>query len=211
MTTNQWHLRGEYMESCNCDPGCPCVFGSDPTMDYCKVAEAYRITDGKYGDLSLTGLNVVTVLESPGNMADGDFRQSLYIDRTADEPQRQALERIYRGQAGGGIFGVIHGPESVSTFAGTKYVPIQFDLEAGTVDIPGILSFEVEPVTFEFQDEIPKVVDTGHFNRVQQVGYSLSSTYTDPDFAMEWDNSTHQHSHAFFAELDVSGTDEEAI
>ena len=26
-----WSIEGEYFEGCTCNPGCPCLFGSEPT------------------------------------------------------------------------------------------------------------------------------------------------------------------------------------
>ena len=35
-TTPDWRIVGDWWDLCNCAIGCPCVFGSDPTLGYCE-------------------------------------------------------------------------------------------------------------------------------------------------------------------------------
>ena len=49
MTTESWHLKGEYFENCNCDVLCPCVIPgppNDPTEGHCDVGFAFHIQEG---------------------------------------------------------------------------------------------------------------------------------------------------------------------
>ena len=44
MTTESWHLKGEYFENCNCEVLCPCVVPgppTDPTEGHCDVGFAF--------------------------------------------------------------------------------------------------------------------------------------------------------------------------
>jgi len=44
----KWSLRGEYMESCNCDYLCPCIFTNPQgpvTYDHCTAVLVFRIDD----------------------------------------------------------------------------------------------------------------------------------------------------------------------
>ena len=34
--TPDWRLTGDWWDLCNCAIGCPCNFGSDPTLGYCE-------------------------------------------------------------------------------------------------------------------------------------------------------------------------------
>ena len=48
--TQQWHLRGEYLESCNCEVLCPCGVPESPqvpTEGHRDMALVFRIEDGE--------------------------------------------------------------------------------------------------------------------------------------------------------------------
>jgi len=99
-----WHIEGQYMETCNCAYICPCI-GSNlaalPTEGDCKAAIAMKIDTGEKDGVSLDGLALVVLLYSPGAMADGNFKVGLIIDENADEAQTAALGEIVSGAAGG--------------------------------------------------------------------------------------------------------------
>ena len=45
-----WSIEGEYFEGCTCNPGCPCMFGSEPTYNKtCKISGVFHIRKGNYG------------------------------------------------------------------------------------------------------------------------------------------------------------------
>ncbi len=98
---NKWSLNGTYFEACNCDVACPCVFTSAPTEGKCTVLLAWHIEKGKYGDVSLDGLNVVLAAYVPGHMLRVKWDIALYLDEKANPAQRDALTTIYAGKAGG--------------------------------------------------------------------------------------------------------------
>lgn len=106
-TETAWHIRGEYCENCNCDVVCPCLFSvsepmtSAPTEGACEVAFGFHIDEGKFGEVSLDGLNVGLIARTPGVMADGNWKVALYLDDQADDEQQQALQAIFTGSAGG--------------------------------------------------------------------------------------------------------------
>ena len=39
---DKWKLEGEWINSCNCDSGCPCLFYSDPTQGSCEALDAFQ-------------------------------------------------------------------------------------------------------------------------------------------------------------------------
>ena len=46
MPDQNWMMRGEYMESCNCDYLCPCIYTNPQegaTHDHCIAVMAFRI------------------------------------------------------------------------------------------------------------------------------------------------------------------------
>ncbi len=98
---SKWNLNGTYFEACNCDVACPCVFTNAPTEGRCTVLLAWHIEKGKYGDVSLDGLNVVLAAYVPGHMLKVKWDIALYLDEKANPAQRDALTTIYAGKAGG--------------------------------------------------------------------------------------------------------------
>lgn len=122
--TTSWKLDGHYLESCSCREICPCMHLGNPTEGECTGLVAWHIDEGRYGDTPLSGLNVVLALHTPGAMADGNWKVVLYLDEAAGESQRNALDQIFGGKAGG------H-PEVLASFIGellgVEYVPIHYE------------------------------------------------------------------------------------
>ena len=95
-------MRGEYMESCNCDYLCPCIYTNPQapvTYDHCTAGLVFRIDAGKYGDIVLDGLKFALVIRSGKVMADGNWIFACVVDERADEAQRQALSSAGRRAA----------------------------------------------------------------------------------------------------------------
>ena len=166
MPDQLWTMRGEYMESCNCDYLCPCIYTNPQgpaTHDHCTAAMVFRIDDGRCGDIKLDRLRFALVIRSGKVMADGNWVFAGIVDEGADEAQRRVLAAIVGGEAGG--------PPSfirqhlVSDFRGVEFKPIQFDL-AGlkrSAAIPGILAFAIEGVTPRTRADEPLYLDnTSH-------------------------------------------------
>lgn len=138
-----WTLSGSYFESCNCDVACPCVFTSAPTTGECTVLLAWHIEKGKYGDLSLDGLNVGLAAYSPGHMLKVKWDVALYVDERGTQAQRDALARIFGGQAGGEPAAL--GP-FVGRVLGVKSVRIDYEAKGKQrlMRIPKISEVEIE-------------------------------------------------------------------
>jgi len=166
MAQQKWTMRGEYMESCNCDYLCPCIYTNPQgpaTNDHCTAAMVFRIDEGNCGDIGLDGLKFALVIRSGRVMADGNWVFAGVVDDRADDAQRQALAAIVSGEAGG--------PPSfirqnlVSDFRGVEFKPIEFNLDGlkRSVTIPDILAFEIEGVTPRRRSDEPLYLDnTSH-------------------------------------------------
>ena len=126
MATPTWKLSGQYYESCNCDFVCPCIPGGltvRPTKGSCNFAMAFQIERGQYGNLKLDGLGFVVLGKTPGAMADGNWSVGVIADASASAEQRDAIQAIASGAAGGPMAAV---SGLVGTFAGVDSAPIQF-------------------------------------------------------------------------------------
>jgi len=124
-----WHVRGEYMETCNCTLLCPCITSNmmaRPTEGDCKAAVALRIDAGEKDGVTLDGLSFIVMLHSPGAMADGNITVGLIIDDRASKEQAEAIGAIATGSAGGPMAAL--GP-LVGKVAGIERRPIRFDID----------------------------------------------------------------------------------
>jgi hypothetical protein len=100
---SNWNIKGTYVEACDCEAVCPCIFWSPPTNGTCTVMIGWHIDQGSFEDTRLDDLNAALLAHSPGHMKDGNWKVALYVDERADEAQNQALMGIFSGQAGGHI------------------------------------------------------------------------------------------------------------
>lgn len=148
----QWKLTGTYFETCNCDLGCPCAFGSAPTEGFCNAIVAWHITAGSFGDVKLDDLNVALLVDAKGNMVENKWKAAVYVDQRATDAQKNALLTIFSGKAGG------H-PAVLASFIGemlgTKSVPMHYEGSGKrtTLHIPGIAEADLE--VLEGQDGKP--------------------------------------------------------
>jgi hypothetical protein len=186
-----WRLEGDYFEGCNCKSICPCLFKLDPTEGECKVVVAWHIENGYFGgDISLNNLNVVFAIYTPGNMFTGPkWKLALYVDDKASEQQKDALKKIFSGQAGG-FFGAV--ANHVGEVMGIKSVPIDFavDGKRRKLEIPALLEIEIEGLSGSNANEESVIVNPGF---TVAPGYnpiiSRSTKHTYNDYGLEWDNS----------------------
>jgi hypothetical protein len=166
MAEKIWELTGEYMESCNCDYVCPCIFTNPQgpaTHDHCTALMVYRIDRGRHRDVALDGLKFALVIRSKPVMADGDWVFGCVVDQTANEAQRRALSDIVSGKAGGPPQMIRD--NLVSDFRGVEFKPISFIADGlrRASEIPGMLAFEIEGVASRNRSGEPFYIDnTAH-------------------------------------------------
>jgi hypothetical protein len=122
-----WWMKGDWFDVCSCNIACPCGFAQAPTNNHCEGVMAYHIREGGYGDVKVDGLNVIAVVVFDGNAWAKESKVSLgiFMDERATAAQRDALQKVFSGQAGGwmGIFA-----ELVGEVRGLEFVPIQFEV-----------------------------------------------------------------------------------
>lgn len=152
--TEAWWLSGEYLETCNCEVLCPCLLGprnergaimARPTEGHCDVPLVFRIARGASGAVSLAGTHVALAIYTPGAMGEGNWRVALYLDANTGSDQRDALERIFTGRAGGVMARI---SAAVAEWLPTRVLPIEFGREGRRrwARIPEVLDIEVEGI-----------------------------------------------------------------
>jgi hypothetical protein len=193
MAEQKWAVRGEYMESCNCDYLCPCIYTNPQapvTYDHCTAALVFRIDGGNYDDTKLDGLKFALIIRSGKVMADGNWIFAGVVDETADEAQRRALMAIVSGAAGGPPAFIRQ--NLVSDFRGIEFKPIEFGLDGlnRSAAIPDVLSFEIEGVASRNRSGEPFYID----NTAHPAGRRLALA-----------RAKELHMHGFGLELDLVG------
>lgn len=163
-TVPDWHLKLDYVETCNCDYGCPCNFSGFPTYGYCRALVLHHIQEGNYGDIGLDGLDVVYTASWPKAIHEGNGTMQLFISKSASEKQRDALVKIFSGEAKGeGHFAVFR--PTFKYLLEPQFVDIntKIDGKRSSFSVPGIIDVQLEsfknPVTGEEQEtkiQLPK-------------------------------------------------------
>jgi hypothetical protein len=187
MSGTKWQLSGEYMESCNCDYLCPCIYTNpqaEVTHDHCTAALIFRIDEGHSGGIKLDGLCFALVIRSGKIMADGNWVFAGVVDARADDAQRQALSDIVSGQAGGPP-GMIRA-NLVSDFRGVEIKPIDFRIEGlkRAASIPDILSFEIEGVASRNGGGEPFFIDNTAHPASRRLALARSKEFHVPGFGL---------------------------
>jgi hypothetical protein len=153
-----WKATGLLFENCNCQLVCPghMHFSQLCTHERCVGYWAVRFDQGTFGTVPLAGTKAVIAYDSPRHMIDGGWTEVIVIDPAASSEQREAVEAILDGRAGG--------PWAVlARFVGrrlpTRFLPVEL-ADDGTekrARIPGVLEGVVaairgrdrsRPVTF---------------------------------------------------------------
>jgi hypothetical protein len=148
-----WNLEGTYFETCNCHVACPCVFLSAPSEGECRVLVAWHVDRGKDGAVDLAGLNVAMAIHAPGHMMETKWRAALYLDERASEPQKQALTRIFAGQAGGHPAALASFVEDVLGVASVR-IDYRADGKKRSLAIPDVVSAEIEAIEGQAGGEV---------------------------------------------------------
>jgi hypothetical protein len=159
-------MRGEYMESCNCDYLCPCVYTNpqgEATHDHCTALLVYRIDQGQCGETRLDGLHFAMIIRSGKVMAEGKWIYAGIVDERAGEEQRRALAAIVGGEAGGPPQMIRD--NLVDDFRGIAFKPIAFAMDGlkRSARIPDLLDFAIEGVASRNRSGEPFYIDnTAH-------------------------------------------------
>ena len=90
-----WAIRGDYLESCNCEAICPCratVAARAVDRRTGSVgALSWAVEQGHLGDVDLAGLGAVMVSRYSDDEPGSPWTFFLYVDERGDDRQRTAL------------------------------------------------------------------------------------------------------------------------
>jgi hypothetical protein len=128
VSATQWRIETEYVQSCNCDYGCPCNFNALPTYGNCEALVGYHIRKGNFGDTNLDRVKFAWGLWWPKAIHMGDGIGKLYVDKNATKEQVKAIEEITSGKYGGGVFAIF--PSTFKTTLPTEISNIVFHYDS---------------------------------------------------------------------------------
>ena len=160
MPKPKWSLRGEYMESCNCDYLCPCIYTNPQeaaTHDHRTAVMVFRIDEGHFGDTKLDGLKFALVIRSGRVMADGNWIFAGVVEDSAKDLH------IVGGEAG--CTPALIRQNLVGDFRGVEFKPIEVHIEGlkRSAAVPDLLAFEIEGVASRNRSGDPLYIDnTAH-------------------------------------------------
>ncbi len=114
-----WEISVKFLIADNCPAsGCSCLLGGGPHHDMCRAVGVMQITEGNYGDVSLTGQNFGLINEFTSEATNC---LSWYIDEGASTEIKNALRDLLSNPP----FGIIGEGFEI------KETPIKFISEKG--------------------------------------------------------------------------------
>src|SRR5437773_2466277 len=154
----RWELKVDYVESCNCNFGCPCNFSGYPTDGFCEALVGYHIRQGRFGRTRLDGLDVIYAAAWPKAIHQGGGTLRLYVSEAASAEQRDALVRIFSGKAKGSgafeLFGSTMADIQPPVFTAIEFTPAG---RQSSFRVPGALEVQLAPFTNPVSGEVQDV------------------------------------------------------
>lgn len=138
-TTTSWALKGTGFEFCNCQPGCTCNFSGFPTSSdgSCKAVVGNRITEGRCGDVDLSGIDAVAIVDWPGAIHDGNGKAVFVVPPEVTDEQLGAMAQIFHGDLGGMPWAIL-GPTFEVVGVVREQVELHDDGMESSIRIPGV-------------------------------------------------------------------------
>ena len=201
-----WRIKGDFVDFCKCAVPCPCTFGQPPTEGDCQGVIGYRIREGTYGDVDLSGLNLVAVATFEGNVWDPGVLadMGMIVDERADDGQRQAVQTIFGGEAGG--WPKMFAENFLGNMLGLEFAQIDLeiddDLGSWSLSVPGKAEAKTELLVGPTSGDERMAV---HNPPGSEVGpgqgpatYGIATVDKGEAFGMTWDRSGKSSKHIPF-------------
>ena len=202
-----WNLSGDWFDVCKCNIPCPCIFAQAPSYGDCEGVLAYHIKKGQYGEITLDGLNVLALSDFRGNIWAGNTKANIavFFDERAYEEQRDALNMIFTGKAGGFM---AEFAKLVGEVRGLEFAPIKFeiaeDLAYWSAEIPGKIIAKGEALTGPMTPPGKRVQTVNAPGSevgpgtVATWGTAVTDEVNVPEFRYEWKRSGRSSKHIAF-------------
>lgn len=199
-----WEFKGRELVNCTCDFGCACQFNGLPDKGHCQAVAGIQIDEGHHGDTRLDGLRIAAIYKWPGAVHEGNGEALPFVDRNADEKQREALLRIMVGQDTEPFATMLAVYASTVTnlhepvFADIEF-EVDVDARRGRLSIPGYVEMSGEPIRNKVSGEETRgqiVLPNGFEYELAEIGSASSRTTGGPmqvDFRDTYGQFAHLH------------------
>ena len=157
----KWFFDADYLQSCNCDYGCPCEFSAPPSRGFCEGLCVWQIERGEHDGLALNGLGLGLAVKWPGAIHEGNGTALVFVDEKASAEQRDALLEIASGKAGGLPFEIL--ATTLNTMLEPRFMPFDFHIDGlnSSVSVGDELRIALEPIRNPVTNE-PEQVTVNH-------------------------------------------------
>ena len=202
--TPSWRIQADYMESCNCEFGCPCNFSGLPTGGRCEGLVGHHIRSGHYGAVELDGLDFIMAFSWPKAIHEGNGTLSVFITDRATPEQRRALPEILYGRAEGSGYFKLFAP-TFRYASDPRFVAIEMrvDGKRSRFAVPGVLEValapHIDPISGEEHDVEVHVPKGFVFKTAQAVKTRMMKILST---SLNFD---HAGRNAFFSSIDYQG------
>jgi hypothetical protein len=179
-----WEFKGRELVNCSCTYGCNCQFNGLPDKGHCYAVAGIQIDEGHHGDTRLDGLKIAAIFKWPGPIHEGHGEVVAYVDRRADQAQRNALLAIMTGQDTdpmATMFAVY--ASTIETMHEPVFTDIDFEVDVdarrGRLSIPNAVEMIGEPLRNKATGEESRaqiVLPAGFEYEVADIGSASSRT-----------------------------------
>ncbi len=125
-----WNSKGVWYEACASEGHCSFYFGRD-REESCKSFQLFQIDEGKIGDVDISGVLAINVVDLYSNKAMDVMTKGgeggVYISDKTTEEQRKYLETYFSKNIPGSIL--------LRKVLGIKYVDINLEQEGNTYHV----------------------------------------------------------------------------
>ena len=201
-----WSASGEYMEACSCDFLCPCIpknSTTPATHDFCKVALAFEISKGTYGDTDMAGVRFLMVAQSKAIMSHGEWIGGLIIDNSASDEQVAAVAAIAGAEGNGPLskFAPL-----ISDFRGVERADVKFDKtdKGCNVVVDGMVDQSVVGVESMSKPGEFVCIDNSFHPVNPRLNFATAVKNVIRCFGIEWEDKE-QRTNGHFAPFDWAG------
>ena len=139
-----YQLEGSLLEVCSCDVLCPCWIGEDPDQGTCDSVVAYHLAKGVIKGVDVSGLTLVSAVNIPGNVLEGNWRQLVLIDDKASDEQADAMLDAFSGKLGGPLADLA---QLIGEVVAVERAPVSHEIVdgAGTLTVGDKIHCEMHP------------------------------------------------------------------
>jgi hypothetical protein len=183
-----WEFKGRELVNCTCEYGCNCQFNGLPDKGHCYAVVGIQIDQGRHGDTPLDGLTIAALFKWPGAIHEGHGEALAFVDKRANDAQRDALLKIMTGQDTdpfATVFAVF--ATTIESMHPPVFADIDFEVDVegrrGSLKIDGYVEMRGEPIRNKATGKESRAqirIPDGFEYEVAEIGSASSRTTGGP-------------------------------